>query len=67
MFVTCWSFLMFLSQVLGGGTAEEGEWSESPTVGGHLQVSLLERDTAGSTDVPGGISLARVSVYSVWL
>ena len=40
-----------LSQVLGGGAAEEGAWSESPTVGGHLQVSLVEGDIAGNTAV----------------
>ena len=43
-----------LSQVLGGGAAEEGAWPESPTVGGHLQVSLVESVTAGYTAFPGG-------------
>ena len=49
---------MFLSQVLGGGAEEEGAWPESPTVGGHLQVSLVENVAAGNTAVPGGNPLA---------
>jgi len=56
---------MFLSQVLGGGTAEEGAWSESPTVGGHLQVSLVEGDIAGNTAVHACNSLK--CVYGVRL
>ena len=44
----------FLSQVLGGGAAEEGAWPESPALGGHLQVSLVESANSGNTAVPGG-------------
>ena len=60
---------MFLSQVLGGGAEEEGVWSESSTVGGHLQVSLVEGDIAGNTAVHACNSLkcvygARLSPYS---
>ena len=42
---------------------EEGAWTESATVGGHLQVSLVESVTAGTTDVPGGNSLAVCAQY----
>ena len=55
------TLLIFLSQVLGGGAAEEGAWPESPNVGGHLQVSLVENVAAGSTDVPGGNALIECS------
>jgi len=48
------SVSLFLSQVLGGGTVEEGAWPESPTMGGHLQVSLVESANSGNTAVPGG-------------
>ena len=57
------ALLLILSQVLGGGTAEEGAWPESPAVGGHLQVFLVESVTAGSTDVPGGNSLTVCAQY----
>ena len=56
---------MFLSQVLGGGAAEEGAWSESPTVGGHLQVPLVEGDIAGNIAVHACNSLK--CVYGVRL
>ena len=36
MSVNTIAHLVFLSQVLGGGAAEEGAWPESPTVCGHL-------------------------------
>jgi len=53
---------MFLSQVLGGGAAEEeGAWPESPNVGSHLQVPLVENVAAGNTDVPGGNALIECS------
>ena len=63
MSVNTIAHLVFLSQVLGGGAAEEGAWPESPTVCGHLQVSLVESITAGTTDVPGGNSLAVCAQY----
>ena len=40
--------MLFLSQVLGGRAAEKETWSESPAVGGHFQVSLMEAVCAGS-------------------
>jgi len=55
------TLLMFLSQVLGGEAAEEGAWPESPNVGSHLQVPLVENVAAGNTDVPGGNALIECS------
>ena len=40
--------VLFLLQVLGSRAAEKETWSESPAVGGHFQVSLMEAFCAGS-------------------
>ena len=45
---------LFVPQVLESRAAEKGAWPESPAVGGHLQVFMVENTVPGSTTLPGG-------------
>ena len=45
---------LFLPQVLESRTAEKGAWPESPAMGGHMQVFMVEDAVAGSTALSGG-------------
>ena len=40
---------------MGKRAPEKGAWSESPAVGGHLQVFMVENTVAGNTALPGGV------------
>jgi len=42
---------------LGKRAAEKGAWPESPAVGGHLQVFMVEDTVAGNTALPGGVEI----------